>query len=251
MSMRGPALAFLGPSLPGAAAPPGVVLLPPAGEGDIYRAVARHRPRALGIIDGWFEHRPAVWHKEILWAIEQGVEVHGAASMGALRAAELGPFGMIGHGRVHAGYVTGRFEADDAVAVVHAPAELGYRPLSDALVDIVFTLDAAVRAGVLPAVVRAALEAVATRLFFKERRWRRILAEARAARIGGSALDGFERWLEGHGASQKALDAAACLGALALPAHLAPRPTREPLSRTLYQRRAERRAIPAKALAAT
>ena len=46
---------------------------------------------AIGIIDGYFERVPSVWHKEILWAMAEGIHVFGSASMGALRAAELLP----------------------------------------------------------------------------------------------------------------------------------------------------------------
>ena len=76
----------------------------PARQGDIWRAVRAHRPVAIGLIDGVFFHEPAVWHREILWALAEGVHVFGAASMGALRAAELEPFGMRGVGRVFAAY---------------------------------------------------------------------------------------------------------------------------------------------------
>ena len=60
--------------------------------------VALERPVAIGLIDGYFERVPSVSHKEILWAMSQGIVVIGAASMGALRAAELAPFGMLGVG---------------------------------------------------------------------------------------------------------------------------------------------------------
>src|SRR6266571_3221964 len=55
--------------------------LPPAGQGDVYR-IAHKRPPAIGLIDGRFETCPAVWHKEILCALTQGIPVYGAASMG-------------------------------------------------------------------------------------------------------------------------------------------------------------------------
>ena len=81
---------FLGPSLPGAAAR--MILdadyRPPAQRGDILGA-ARDGARLIGLVDGFFHGVPAVWHKEILFALEQGAQVWGAASMGALRAAEL------------------------------------------------------------------------------------------------------------------------------------------------------------------
>ena len=101
------------------------VCLPPVAQGDVYR-VAERRPRAIGIIDGFFSGAPAVWHKEILWALSEGIEVFGSASMGALRAAELHTFGMQGVGRIFEAYRDGLLEDDDEVAVVHGPAETGF-----------------------------------------------------------------------------------------------------------------------------
>lgn len=116
--------------------------LPPAAQGDVYRA-AREKPVAIGIIDGYFDRVPSVSHKEILWAMAQGVHVLGAASMGALRPAELSLFGMEGVGAVYESYASTALVADDEVAVAHAVAEDGYRPLSEALVNIRATLRAA------------------------------------------------------------------------------------------------------------
>jgi hypothetical protein len=70
-------------------------------------------------VDGYFERVPAVWHKEVLWAISQGIRVYGSASMGALRAAELSAFGMIGIGKIFEWYRDGVIERDDEVAVAH------------------------------------------------------------------------------------------------------------------------------------
>ena len=122
--------------------------LPPAGHGDVLRAALR-RPRVIGLVDGVFERVPAVWHKEILFALSEGVHVYGAASMGALRAAELDVFGMRGVGGVYRAYAEGVLEDDDEVAVAHADAEHGFRALSDSMVDVRATLDAAVCHGVV------------------------------------------------------------------------------------------------------
>lgn len=59
------------------------VYLPPVAQGDVYGA-ALGRPDAIGIIDGYFERVPSVWHKEILWAMAQGIHVFGSASVGAI-----------------------------------------------------------------------------------------------------------------------------------------------------------------------
>ncbi len=94
---------FLGPSLPldVARTELDAVYRGPVAQGDVYRAVTAVEPlESIGIIDGQFDHVPAVWHKEILWAMDWGVHVYGSASMGALRAAELHAFGMEGVGEI-------------------------------------------------------------------------------------------------------------------------------------------------------
>ncbi len=62
--------------------------------------------RTLLLIDGYFHQVPSVQHKEILYALHQGLAVFGCSSMGALRAAELADFGMVGIGRVFRRTVT-------------------------------------------------------------------------------------------------------------------------------------------------
>ena len=63
--------------------------------------------------------------------------------MGALRAVELEPFGMIGIGRVFEAYRRGFLEGDDEVAVLHGPAEIGYPTLTEALVNFRASLEQA------------------------------------------------------------------------------------------------------------
>jgi hypothetical protein len=87
---------FIGPTLAAEEARaiwPDAVYMPPVRQGDVYRVVTRLRPDAIGIVDGYFAHVPSVWHKEILYALAEGVPVYGSASMGALRAAE--PHGSV------------------------------------------------------------------------------------------------------------------------------------------------------------
>jgi hypothetical protein len=138
------AVIFVGPSVSvsDAAAVLDATYLPPAAMGDIYAALAR-KPDVIGLIDGMFEQVPAVWHKEILFALSSGVPVYGAASMGALRAAELHAFGMRGVGSIFEAYASGDLEDDDEVAVAHRPADGGFSPVSEAMVNIRFGLERA------------------------------------------------------------------------------------------------------------
>jgi hypothetical protein len=112
-----------------------------------------------------------VWHKEILFALESRTAVYGAASMGALRAAELGDFGMIGVGRVHAAYRRGALVDDDEVAVAHLPAEHGFAPVSTAMVDLRAGLALARRRGAIDARTHDRLVARAKARFYRDRSW--------------------------------------------------------------------------------
>src|SRR5215211_2851626 len=129
----------------------------PAARGDVYRA-AKEEPRAILIIDGTFENNAAIFHKEILWALSQGIHVFGSSSLGALRAAELESFGMVGVGEIFQSYRSGEINEDDAVAVLHGPAELGWPQVTRALVDIYATLKHAERSGVLSSSDRLIME---------------------------------------------------------------------------------------------
>ncbi|WP_299661489.1 TfuA-like protein [uncultured Ruegeria sp.] len=165
-------------------------ILPPVQQGDVYRVV-RDKPRVIGIIDGFFDGVPSVWHKEILWALEQGIPVFGSASMGALRAAELADFGMIGVGRVFEEYLSGAIADDDEVAVLHGPAELGFMPLSEPMVSIRATLAEAKAAKVVSEEVAQTLLDAAKSLHYRDRVWDKVIAAADTT-LG---LEVFRSWL--------------------------------------------------------
>ena len=184
---------------------------PPAAEGDVYRA-ALGRPQIIGIVDGYFERVPSVWHKEILWAMSHGVHVFGAASMGALRAAELDAFGMEGTGAIFEAFRDGRLEDDDEVAVAHAGPEFGFKAVSEAMVDIRFTLGRALDAGVIGAETYAALESTAKRLFYPDRNYALIIQRAAGDGAAADELRHLREWLPAGRASLKQADALAMLG---------------------------------------
>jgi len=108
--------------------------LPPIKCGDILRLM-RLRPKIIIIIDGAFEQTASVWHKEILYALQQDIRVIGASSMGALRAAELSDFGMIGIGKIFQEYQSGCRTDDADVAVMMSPMP-PYAAINDPLVNI-------------------------------------------------------------------------------------------------------------------
>ena len=134
---------FLGPSLPisrAQAVLPEATYLPPIRRGDLIAAL-HERPAIVGIIDGQFLQSLAVSPLEIFAALRAGTTVLGAASMGALRAVEMAPFGMIGVGTIFRWFRDERLVAEDELAVAFDP-DTG-SALSDALVNMRYALSRA------------------------------------------------------------------------------------------------------------
>lgn len=226
-----PVVVFLGPTLAHdeARAVLDAEYLPPAGHGDILRAALR-RPKAIALVDGVFERAPAVWHKEILFALSEGVHVYGAASMGALRAAELDRFGMRGVGDVYRAYAEGALEDDDEVAVAHADAERGFAAVSDSMVDVRATLAAAVADGVVGESAAAEIVDQVKSTFYADR----VLLGA--LRRGDEEHERLRAWLPEGRVSRKREDALALLRVVAEELGADPQPF-EPtwtLQRTRY-----------------
>ena len=174
-------IVFLGPSADLATARailPAAEFRPPAARGDIARAAADGAP-VIVLVDGVFLQDCAVGHREVLGVLKRGVTVIGASSMGALRAAELDGLGMVGVGEVYRRYRSGELESDDEVALVYDP-ESGYA-LSEPLVNIRATLEAAVADGVVAEADAGAVLEAAQALYFPERTWPSALRRAAVA----------------------------------------------------------------------
>ena len=208
------AVIFAGPSLPPPAPPiAGIEWRPPVRQGDLYLA-ALSRPAIIGVADGYFEIMPTVWHKEILWAMAQGIHVYGAASIGALRAAELTDFGMKGIGHIYRQFHTGRLTDDDEVAVLHGPAEIDYVQVTDAMANVRATIDRALQLGVVEPAFAARLVSIAKSLFYKDRTYEAILKAATEQGLAPELVGRFASWLPGGQVDQKRIDASEMLQAI-------------------------------------
>jgi hypothetical protein len=185
---------------------------PPVRQGELY-AAAQGKPVAIGIVDGYFDGVPAVWHKEVLWALQAGIAVFGAASMGALRAAELHAFGMRGIGRIFEDYRDGRLTDDDEVALLHGPAEAGYVTFSEPMVNIRATLDRAVTERVIASRDAKRIAAIAKARFYQERTWTSVLEESTET-LPRKTIDRFAAWLPSGRVDRKREDALELLRAV-------------------------------------
>lgn len=235
MARQGPLIAFLGPSLPRSEVPRGVEVLPPARRGDVLSALER-RPAALALIDGVFEASPSVWHREILAALESGVAVFGGSSMGALRAAELDGEGMIGVGTIYGWFRDGLIADDAEVALLHADAEHGFRPLTVPLVNVRHLAARARASRALRPEEADALIAAAERCFYADRSWPRLLESVRWSQAARERWSAFAA--NGLQDDLKAEDARACLAtALAYVRSGARLPARPPSAESSWSRR--------------
>lgn len=235
---------FLGPSLPLAEAQSilDAIYLPPAKQSDLISAVATYKPDIIGLIDGVFLTYPSVWHKEILYAIEQGVRVYGASSMGALRAAETEAFGMVGVGKIYQMYASGELIDDDEVALVHASEDTEYCPLSEPMVNVRATFNRAKDEGIIDKYVYDKLTALAKSIYFAERTFSTIFRQATADGLLPKQIDKISEFVKKNYVNIKRQDAILLLETLRdLPEPLPPAQPNFTLARnqfftTLYNR---------------
>ncbi|RAP47516.1 MAG: TfuA domain protein core [Methanosphaera sp. rholeuAM74] len=121
---------------------------PPIKRGDLTKLLQqRDDVEIIGIIDGVFHQSPAVAHKEILQALDNDIIVVGGASMGALRACELYPYGMRGVGTIFNDYKNGAIDSDDDVAVSFNPET--YQQMSESWINMKYNFQMARDDGII------------------------------------------------------------------------------------------------------
>jgi TfuA protein len=182
---------FCGPSLP----PPDrrafgeVIFLPPAARGDVEAAAQAYE--ALLLIDGVFHHALAPSPKECCRAAGRA-RAFGAASMGAMRAAECAAYGFRPLGAIAGWYASGKIDGDDEVAVLCDPAT--QRALTVPSVNVRYVAWLARRRGILSLEEEARLVDESRAVFYMDRRWDDVVAlvpaHARAAVAAISRTNG-------------------------------------------------------------
>ena len=146
----------------------------PVKRGDILKAISE-KPDIIGIIDGVFHHSPAVAHKEIMKALKVGITVVGGSSMGALRASELDDLGMVGIGYVYRQYRSGAITSDDDVALSFDP--VNKVPISEALVNVDYKLDLAVKEEIITGEDRDYVHNIAKEIYYPKRSLQNIFSK--------------------------------------------------------------------------
>lgn len=173
---------FVGPSVPLASvrtALPSARVEPPVARGDLRR-LRREGVGVFLVIDGLFAHQLAVAPSEVVDAVADGARVIGAASLGAIRAAECWPAGVDGVGGIYRLYRLGVLRDDDEVAVAADP-DAAFAAVSVALVHVRYLVLAALRGGLLDHARAGELLCAARETHFAERAWPAIFRDAGVA----------------------------------------------------------------------
>jgi hypothetical protein len=172
--------------------------LPPAKQADVIGVVYRHKPDVIGIIDGVIETELSVWHKEILYALDSGAAVYGAAALGALRAVELAGFGMTGVGEVYRTFQANKLEDDDEVMVSYRVEKGGYLRLSESMVNLRATFKQAAAAGIITADVCNKLIAIARSLYYPQRTFPTIFEKAGQEGVSKNIIEEVKAYVSDH-----------------------------------------------------
>lgn len=207
-----PIAVFLGPSLENLQAAQILTAnyYPPARMGDIYRLLGTGI-RMIVLIDGIFHNEASVWQRELLEALDNNICLIGAASLGALRAAELSPFGMIGHGTIFEWYCDGVIDGDDEVALHHADAANQFRPFSEPLVNIRYNLLQAARLKYISKELAMDLIAYAKRTFYADRSYEMLVSSPTAKKWPQAAQDRLAQFVSQESVNLKKQDAVSVL----------------------------------------
>lgn len=152
-----------------------VIYKRPIQRGNLSLAL-KENPDIIAIIDGVFHQNSAVGHKEILNAINKGVNVYGASSMGALRASELDSLGMIGVGYCYRQYASGNVDSDDEVAVMLDGESL--EALSVPLISMRYVFDNATDENIIDESEKEELLNIAKKTFYPKRNYADTLAKS-------------------------------------------------------------------------
>ncbi len=116
------------------------IFLPPAGHSDLISNVEFYKPDIVGLIDDYAGNWESVWHNELVYILEMGIKVFGAAGVGAIRAYELEKYGIKGVGKVFEHYKLCKTISDSDVICLFNQNN-NFLRLTEPMVNINFTLD--------------------------------------------------------------------------------------------------------------
>lgn len=169
---------------------PQISFLPPIKSGDLNELLLNktNKVESVIIIDGLYHSSLSIRHKEIIAAISRGIKVYGAGSIGALRAAELNGYGMIGHGEVFHYYANNLITSDDEVSVVHDPCS-PFTSYSLPIINLRLSIPSLIDKGLITGIQSSALLSFYESLHYTDRTKSRLIRYLKGVDLDPSLVD--------------------------------------------------------------
>ncbi len=206
---------FGGPSLVGLARADraAVTIFPPAAQSDILRLTTSKRvPGVILLVDGVFGSALAVPPAECRLVMDRGWILCGCSSMGALRASELYPMGMIGLGEVYTWLRCGIISDDSDLASAFDP--MGNRALSVPMVWVRSVVESLrFECGLGDNAAKKLLRA-ARAIHWSERTWNGVIPLWRRSGLSNAAVALAEQRATNSASNPKVADASAAVRTL-------------------------------------
>jgi TfuA protein len=144
----------------------------PAKKGDLLKLILKE-VNIVGLVDGYFlQDYPPTPIEVYNLVRKRDVKVLGSSSLGALRAVELGKYGMIGIGKIFRLFRDGILDSDDEVAVTFTDY-MNYK--SEALIDIRYNLFLAQKYKIIDNMTRRSILKISKQTYFPYRVYEDIL----------------------------------------------------------------------------
>lgn len=177
----------------------------PAKKGDILQLILREVD-IVGLVDGYFlQDYPPTPIEVYNLVRKRNVKVFGSSSLGALRAVELGKYGMIGIGKIFRLFRDGILESDDEVAVTFTDYT-NYK--SEALIDIRYNLFLAQKYEIIDNMTRRSILRISKQTYFPYRTYGDILDKCKSKYPEiNSQLESFREYILNNKKSLKERDA--------------------------------------------
>ncbi len=177
----------------------------PAKKGDLLQLILKE-VNIVGLVDGYFlQDYPPTPIEVYNLVRKRNVKVFGSSSLGALRAVELGKYGMVGIGKIFRLFRDGILDSDDEVAVTFTDYT-NYK--SEALIDIRYNLFLAQKYKIIDNTTRRSILKVSKQTYFPYRTYEDILDKCRLKYPEiGSQLESFRDYILNNKKSLKERDA--------------------------------------------
>ena len=177
----------------------------PAKKGDLLQLILKEVD-IVGLVDGYFlQDYPPTPIEVYNLVRKRNVKVLGSSSLGALRAVELGKYGMIGVGKIFRLFRDGILESDDEVAVTFTD----YKNFkSEALIDIRYNLFLAQKYKIIDNMTGRSILKISKQTYFPYRTYEDILDKCKLKYPEiHSQLESFRDYVLNNKKSLKEMDA--------------------------------------------